>query len=54
LLLAFKVGFDDLMLGQKEVKSRNEVSLFRDLNSIYSDINLKLRNIKENRNFECM
>jgi hypothetical protein len=37
-----------LILGQKEVKSHKEISLFCDLNSIYSDIDLKLWNIKEN------
>jgi hypothetical protein len=40
-----------LILGQKEVKSRMEISLFCDLNSIYSGINLKFWNIKENNIF---
>jgi hypothetical protein len=35
-------------MGQKEVKSHKEISLFCDLNFIiYSGINLKLWNIKE-------
>jgi hypothetical protein len=34
-----------LILGQKEVKSYKEISLFYVLNSIYSDIDLKLWNI---------
>jgi hypothetical protein len=33
---------------KKKVKSRKEFSLFCDLNSIYSGIDLKLWNIKEN------
>jgi hypothetical protein len=36
------------MGGQNEVKSHTEISLFCDLNSIYSGIDLKLWNIKEN------
>jgi hypothetical protein len=40
-----------LILGQKEVKSHKEISLFCDLNSIYSGIDLKLWNIKENSIF---
>jgi hypothetical protein len=39
---------DDLILGQKEVKSHKEISLFCDLNSIYGGIDLKLWNIKVN------
>jgi hypothetical protein len=35
-------------IGAKEVKSHKEISLFYDLNSIYSGINLKLWNIKDN------
>jgi hypothetical protein len=35
-------------MGQKKVKSHKEISLFCDLNSIYSGIDLKLWNIKEN------
>jgi hypothetical protein len=42
---------DVLIMGQKEVKSHKEISLFCDLNSIYSGINLKLWNIKENNTF---
>jgi hypothetical protein len=38
-------------MGQKEVKSQKEISLFCDLNSIYSGIDLKLCNIKENNIF---
>jgi hypothetical protein len=34
-----------LILGQKKVKSHKEISLFCDLNSIYSGINLKLWDI---------
>jgi hypothetical protein len=40
-----------LILGQKEVKSHKEILLFCDLNFIYSDIDLKLWNIKENNFF---
>jgi hypothetical protein len=39
---------DDVKMGQKEVKSYKEISLFCDLNSIYSGIDLKLWNTKEN------
>jgi hypothetical protein len=35
-------------MGKKEVKSHKEISLLCDLNSIYSGIDLKLWNIKEN------
>jgi hypothetical protein len=35
-----------LILGQKEVKSHKEISLFCDLNSIYGRIDLKLWIIK--------
>jgi hypothetical protein len=34
-------------MGQKEIKSHKEISLFCDLNSTYNGINLKLWNIKE-------
>jgi hypothetical protein len=37
--------------GAKRVKFYKKISLFCDLNSIYSDINLKLWNIKENNIF---
>jgi hypothetical protein len=40
-----------LILGQKKVISRKEISLFCDLNSIYSGIDQKLWNIKENSIF---
>jgi hypothetical protein len=40
-----------LILGQKELKFHKEISLFCDLNSIYSGINLKLWKIKENSIF---
>jgi hypothetical protein len=42
---------DVLILGQKEIKSHRGKSLFCDLNSIYSGIDLKLWNIKENNIF---
>jgi hypothetical protein len=38
-------------MGQKELKSQQENSSFCNLNSIYSGINLKLFNIKENNIF---
>jgi hypothetical protein len=41
---------NDLKMGQKEVKSHMKISLLCDLNSIYSVMNLKLWNIKENYN----
>jgi hypothetical protein len=40
-----------LILGQKEVKFHKEISLFYDLNSIYSVGDLKHWNIKENNIF---
>jgi hypothetical protein len=40
-----------LILGQKEVKFHKKILIFCDLNSIYSGINLKLWNIKENNIF---
>jgi hypothetical protein len=40
-----------MMRGQKKVKSHKEISLFCDLNSIYSGINVKLWNIKESNIF---
>jgi hypothetical protein len=40
-----------LILGQKEVKSNKDISLFYDLNSIYGRIDLKLWIIKENSIF---
>jgi hypothetical protein len=38
-------------MGQKEVKFHKKISLFCDLNSIYSGIDLKVWNIKENNIF---
>jgi hypothetical protein len=40
-----------LIIGQKEVKSHKEISLFCDLKYIYRGIDLKLWNIEENNIF---